>query len=167
MNSNITLRRLPKSQKCLIVAFLFVLSIGFFTGLGFVSNTTDASIKGIKTQYIGNEGEDDDLYEMKFKKSSREMLTIIHTHTLSLALIFGCVGFLMSLTETPQWLKTLLIIEPFVSIVFTFGGLFILWIGVTWFSYVVAISGFLMTASYVLAVTLIFRDLYLKSSLID
>ncbi len=105
MNSNITLRRLPKSQKCLIVAFLFVLSIGFFTGLGFVSNTTDASIKGIKTQYIGNEGEDDDLYEMKFKKSSREMLTIIHTHTLSLALIFGCVGFLMSLTETPQWLK--------------------------------------------------------------
>jgi hypothetical protein len=162
MKSAYHLRSLPLAQKALIISFLIILSIGFFTGLGFVSNTTNANPKGIESQYLGNESDDGAVMEMKFKKSKREMLTIIHTHTLSLALVFGIVGFLISLTTLPKRVKLFLIIEPFVSVFMTFGGLFVLWLGISWFSYIVAFSGFLMTITYLLSVFLIFFELLRK-----
>ena len=110
MRTENKLKSLPTVQKALLVSFLIILSIGFFTGLGFVYNTTNATPNGIESQYLGNENEDGAVMEMKFKKSEREMLTIIHTHTMSLALVFGIVGFLVSLTCLPTKFKLFLVI---------------------------------------------------------
>ncbi len=155
MRTENKLKSLPTVQKALLVSFLMILSIGFYTGLGFVSNTTGVTPNGIESQYLGNENEDGVVMEMKFKKSEREMLTIIHTHTMSLALVFGIVGFLVSLTGLPNKFKLFLMIEPFVSVALTFGGLFVMWLGVNWFCYIVAFSGFLMTITYATSVVLI------------
>lgn len=87
------------------------------------------------------------------------MLTIIHTHTMSLALVFGIVGLLVSLTGLPNKFKLFLVIEPFVSVAVTFGGLFVMWLGVNWFIYIVAFSGFLMTITYATSVILILIEM--------
>ena len=59
-------------------------------------------------------------------------------------------------------LKNFLIVEPFVSIVLTFGGIYMLWLEISWFTYVIMISGILLHVCYFLAVFLIFKELYKK-----
>jgi len=82
MNYNGLLLTLPKEIKVFIACFVVILSIGFFTGLFFVSETDSTSPAGMEENYLGNEA-DEDAAVMKFKKSEREMLTIVHTHILS------------------------------------------------------------------------------------
>ena len=97
---------------------------------------------------------------MKFKKGKREMLTIIHTHILSISFIFFMLGILVWGTEQSVKFKTFLTIEPFVSVLLTFGGIYMLWLGYSFFSYVVIFSGTLMTLSYVLGVFVVLKDIF-------
>ena len=87
MELNGLLFTFPKEIKLLIGSFLVVLSIGFYTGLSFVNETSSANPNGIVENYLGNE-DVEDAEIMKFKKSPREMLTIVHSHILSMSLIF-------------------------------------------------------------------------------
>ncbi len=138
---------LSKSVKWFIAAFVLVLNIGYFSGLLFVQQTDSTHPDGLVENYNGNE----DLEEvkvMKFKKSSREMLTIIHTHILSMSFIFFLLGGVLSLTSLPSKLKTFLLVEPFVSILVTFGGIYLVWTGVFWMKYIVIFSGTLMTLCF-------------------
>ena len=61
---------LPKEIKVLISVFIIVLSIGFFSGLLFVGETSSVNPNGIEEQYLGNE-HDEDAEVMKFKKSDQ------------------------------------------------------------------------------------------------
>jgi len=151
----------PKEIKALLLAFIVVLSIGFYTGLLFVGETSSVNPKGIEEQYLGNEDNEDAL-TMKFKKSDREMLSIVHSHILSMALIFFMVGLILSTTKLNPRLKLILITEPFVSVVLTFGGLYFLWKGMIWMKYIVMISGILMTLSYSTAIIIILKQLLLS-----
>jgi len=96
---------------------------------------------------------------MKFKKGSREMLTIIHTHILSLSFIFFFLGILVWGTEVSILWKSILTIEPFISVLITFGGIYLIWLDYHFMSYVVMISGFLMTLSFSVGVVLIIKSL--------
>ena len=153
-----TIHNFPKEIKLLIFAFLVVLSVGFYTGLLFVNDTTEMDSDGIEMQYLGNEF-DEDAQVMKFKKSEREILTLVHNHILSLSVIFFFVSLLVSTTSINKKFKKFLMIEPFVSLLFTFGGIYVLWAGVLWFKYVIMISGILMTFSYTTAVLIILFQL--------
>ena len=152
---------LPKNLKLLIGAFIIVLSIGFFTGLLFVGETSSTNPKGIEEQYLGNE-EDEGALIMKFKKSEKEMLTLVHTHVLSMSIIFFLTGLILAITKLNKKLKLSLMIEPFLSVVLTFGGLYFLWKGLLWMKYVVIISGTLMTLSFTLAVCIIMYQLLIS-----
>lgn len=149
---------LPKELKCLIGAFIIVLSIGFYTGLLFVGETSSANPNGIEEQYLGNE-QDEEAIVMKFKKSEREMLTLVHNHILSMSIIFFLVGIILSLTKLNKKLKLFLMVEPFLSVILTFGGLYLLWTGLLWMKYIVMISGILMTLSFTSSVLIIFFQL--------
>ena len=113
----------PKELKLLIGVFIIVLSIGFFTGLLFVGKTSSANPNGIEEQYLGNES-DEDAMVMKFKKSDQEMLILFHNHVLSMSIIFFLVGAILSVTQLNKKLKLLLMIEPFLSVLLTFGGIY-------------------------------------------
>ena len=91
------LQRFPKHIKMFISAFVIVLSIGYITGLQFVRQTESIVPNGIEENYLGNEDKKD-VKVMKFKKGKREMLTIIHTHILSMSFIFFLLGGLVSMT---------------------------------------------------------------------
>jgi len=144
------IHQLPKEIKLVIMAFLVVLSIGFYGGLSFVNNTTSMQPAGVETHYLGNES-DEEASVMKFKKSEREILTIVHNHILSMSVIFFLLSLLLSTTSINKKLKYFLMIEPFLSIILTFGGIYFLWSGINWFKYIVIISGIFMTLSFIIA----------------
>jgi len=153
---------LPKEIKLLIGAFIIVLSIGFYTGLLFVGETSSVNPSGIEEQYLGNE-DDENAEVMRFKKSDQEMLTLVHNHILSMSIIFFLIGGLVSITKLSKKLKLFLIVEPFVSVVLTFGGLYLLWSGMLWMKYIVMLSGILMTLTFTTSTFIILKQLFQKA----
>lgn len=163
MQLNGLLQTFPKEIKVLIGTFIIVLSIGFFTGLLFVEKTSSVNPKGIEQQYLGNES-DENAEVMKFKKSDREMLTLIHNHILSMSIIFFLVGVILSVTNLKRKLKLFLMIEPFVSVVLTFGGIYLLWKGILWIKYVVMFSGTLLALTFTTSIIIILFQLFQDKS---
>lgn len=163
MQFNGLIHTLPKEIKTLIFVFLIVLSIGFYTGLGFVNETTAANPNGIESHYNGNE-DDESATKMQFKKSKREILTLVHNHILSLSIIFFILSLILSITSVNKRLRHFLMFEPFLSVLLTFGGIYMMWKGVLWFKYIVMISGIAMTLSFVTATILIFFQLVKKKA---
>ena len=158
MNVHGLIHQFPKEIKSVIVAFIVVLSIGFYGGLGFVNNTTSMQASGVASHYLGNE-EIEDAEIMKFKKSKREILTIVHNHILSMSVIFFLLALILATTSINKKLKYFLMIEPFVSIILTFGGIYLLWSGILWFKYIIIFSGILMTLSFIITTFSIFYQL--------
>lgn len=156
----------PKEIKVFIAAFVVILSVGFFTGLLFVNETSSGNPAGIQENYLGNE-EDGNAEIMKFRKGEREMLTIVHTHILSMSFIFFLLGMLVWVTKLNKGIKLFLTVEPFLSVILTFGGIYFLWKGVLWMKYVVIFSGGLMTLTFTLSSLLVLYQVCLKPSSTD
>ena len=161
MDLNGLLVTFPKEIRFLIAGFLVVLSIGFYTGLLFVNETSSTIPNGIEENYLGNE-DVEDAEIMKFKKSPREMLTIVHSHILSMSLIFFLLGLILSVTQLNINLKLFLMLEPYASVLLTFGGIYFLWKGMSWLKYFVMFSGILMTLSFTVSTIIIFSQLFKK-----
>nr|WP_299069813.1 hypothetical protein [uncultured Allomuricauda sp.] len=151
------LQTFPKEIRFFIAVFVVVLSIGFFTGLSFVRQTEATTPDGVEENYLGNEA-DEYADVMKFKKGDREMLTIVHTHILSMSLIFFLLGILVWITQFPKEWKLFLTIEPFISALLTFGGIYLMWKGITWFKYVIVFSGILMTLTFTFSAMLVVKQ---------
>lgn len=141
------LRELPGSIKSFLLAFLLTLAFGYGAGLYFLSDLMGPSPQGVEENYLGSKGEPEEGEKMKFKMSERELFITIHDHVLSLSLIFLVLGSGVLLSGLPSKLKSFLCFEPFLSIIVTFGGIWILWTGVTWMRYLILISGALMHLS--------------------
>ncbi len=153
----------PKYIKLFIASFVIVLSIGYGTGLLFVGTTNSNNLNGIEENYLGND-DDEEAAVMKFKKSDREMLTTLHSHILSMSLIFFFMGALVAITSLPNKLKSFLMVEPFISIILTFGGIYLMWSGILWMKYVVMISGMIMTGVFITSVLAILFQLLKKEN---
>ena len=154
-----SLGSMPQQFRIFVICFVLVLNLGFFTGFSFVRVTTSLDSKGIEQNYLGNEA-DEEAEVMHFKKSEQEILTLIHNHILSLSLIFFVLGSLLYMTNVPSKLTSVLLFEPFLSLILTFGGIYLLWKGVVWFKYVVIFSGSLMTATFVVSTLSILYQLF-------
>lgn len=156
MNLRGTLTSMSRELRLFVAVFVLVLNVGFFTGFNFVRVTTSLDSDGIEQNYLGNE-EDENAEVMHFKKSEQEVLTLIHNHILSLSLIFFVLGVLLCMTNTGSKLCSFLMFEPFISLILTFGGIYVLWKGVVWFKYVIMLSGMAMVFSLVLMSVLVLR----------
>lgn len=162
MDLNGTLKSTSLQFRIFVVCFVVLLNVGFFTGFNFVRVTTSLNAKGIEQNYLGNEQEED-AEIMHFKKSEQEVLTLVHNHILSLSLIFFVFGTLLYMTNTNSRTKAFLMFEPFVSLLLTFGGIYLLWKGLIWFKYIIMISGTLMVLSLLLMSVLIIKDCLMPS----
>ena len=161
MQLNGLIHTFPKHIKIFIAAFVIVLSIGYGSGLLFVSETNSNTPNGMEENYLGNE-EDELASVMKFKKSEREMLTILHNHILSTSFIFFFLGIILAITSIPKKIKSFLMIEPFISIALTFGGIYFMWKGLIWMKYLVMISGIVMTLVFIISTLAILFQLIKK-----
>lgn len=169
MTFNVRLEELPHILKLLLTAFLLTVSIGYFLGAFFVEHTTRMNPDGMTERFKGTEALGIDLdefppeREIQYEKSESDLYNITHTHILSLSMLFVLVGTIFAFTRTlPKWLKSFCIVEPFLSILVTFGGMWFLRFHQPWWSYIIAISGTLMTTCFTVMVLISLWEMWRK-----
>jgi hypothetical protein len=133
--------------------------VGYTTSLIFIHHTTGMTPSGVATRYRGAEADSSEA-AMQFPKSSAEMLTITHTHLLSMAVIFVISGLALALCTRPdeRW-RRFLIAEPFVALLVSFSAMWLMRYVDARFSWLLALSSGLMAATFYLQSFFILREL--------
>ena len=104
--------------------------------------------------------------DIQYEKSLAEMLNMIHTHIITMTLIFAVSGFLTVLTGSlPNRLRKFAIVEPFIGILATFGGIWATrYLGAGW-SWLVSLSGAVMALAFALQFFAVVLELRTKPTL--
>ena len=155
-----SLKSLDKNIKKLIIYYLITLGVGFSLGIVYVYLNSEFSSSGMTEQYLGSEDE----WNFKPAKTLKDLVSHTHEHITMFSLIFVSIGFIFSFNSTIKgfW-KSFLILEPFVSIILTFGGFFIIRYMSVKFSYIIMISSALMyICFYVMLFTCLYELFFLK-----
>jgi hypothetical protein len=149
----------PKGLRTLASWLTIVQLVGYTTSLVFVWWTTRLVPSGIDAHYRGSdpaaaEG------TMQFAKSFGEMLTITHTHLLSMAVIFAVTGAGVALcgSVSERW-RRILIAEPFVALLVSFGSMWLMRYADPRFAWLLEASSLLMAVTFYLQSALILREL--------
>ena len=155
----------PRKLKLICFITIFNLTIGVGVGLYYVGYTTQYSPSGTSEHFAGSKVSDDFDIPNKYPKPLGELLNTTHTHVISMTFIFLIIGgiFYFNSIITGS-IKTILIIEPFISIILTFGGIWLVRFIHPGFSYLVILSGILMYLSFIIMASTIFYELAIKSS---
>ena len=155
----------PVKLKLLCFITVLNLTVGVVIGLYYVGYTTEFSISSTSEHFAGSKVTDDFDIPYKYPKPISELLNTTHTHVISMTFIFlilGAIFFFNSIITGV--LKTILIVEPFISILITFGGIWMIQFVHPSFSYIVILSGVLMYLSYFIMVLIIFYELAIKTT---
>jgi len=152
-------RRLPPLFRSLGRWVVLVLVVGYTTSLVFVWHTTRLIPPGVAARYRGT---DPDLTQtaMQFPKSFAEMLTITHTHLLSMAGIFVLTGIGVALCDgvSERW-KRFLVVEPFIALLVSFSAMWLMRYVDGGFSWVLVASSGMLTATFYVQAFVIRREL--------
>jgi ABC-type uncharacterized transport system permease subunit len=134
--------------------------VGYTTSLAFVWHTTRLVPSGVATRYRGADP-DATAGAMQFPKSLTEMLTITHTHLLSMAVIFVLTGLGVALcaSVSDRW-KRFLIGEPFGALLVSFSAMWLMRYVAPGFSWLLEASSFLLAVTFYVQSYLILRDLH-------
>lgn len=143
-------RNAPPSLRTLARWITIVQLVGYTTSLLFVHHTTGMTPPGVARHYRGGDstGAAADA-PMEFAKSYAEMLTITHTHLLSMAAIFVFSGAALALCERPteQW-RRFLIAEPFVALLVSFTSMWLMRYVDARFSWLLSLSSAIMAVTF-------------------
>ncbi len=160
------LYELPRKLKFLCFLTIFNLTIGVGVGLYYVGYTTEYSPSGTSEHFSGSEISDEFDIPEKYPKPLSELLNTTHTHIISMTFIFLIIGGIFYFNSIITGaMKTFLIVEPFISIIITFGGIWLVRFIHPGFSYLVILSGILMYLSFFIMASTVFYELYIKPSL--
>ncbi|MBT4809413.1 MAG: hypothetical protein HOB42_06150 [Candidatus Marinimicrobia bacterium] len=154
-----TIRLFPRELKLLITVFILVLTVGVSIGLIYVGYNTDYTLSGTQTFYGGDTITSDFEIPEQYPKSFEALLLTSHTHITAFSIIFLVMGILMFFTESlpPKW-KMILMIEPLVSTLVTFGSFFAIRYIHHGFVYLTMVSGILMYISYYIMAWIILKE---------
>ncbi len=156
------LRDVDRTMRLFLTAFLLVLTVGYTIGLFFVDHTTSGTTQGLSEHFRGTP-ENSESAELKYAKSADEMYIFLHNHILSLSLVFAAIGAIFYFHSMPPGLlKDFLIVEPFVAIITTFGGIWMMRFVSEYFSWLVLASGISMVGCYIVMVALVLKELWLR-----
>ncbi len=156
-----TWRDVPAALRTLARWTVIVQLVGYTTSLVFVWHTTRLTPPGIEGRYRGTDPEAlPATAEMQFPKSFSQMLTITHTHLLSMAVIFVLTGLGLALCARPseRW-KRLLIAEPFVALLVSFSAMWLMRYVDPRFSWLLEASSAVLALTFYLQSYLILREL--------
>ena len=166
MNSTLPrLVDLPQKIKYFLVAFLVLMTIGVTVGLVYVWETTSMSPVGASEHYSGSAVSGDLDIPEKYPKSVEGMLLTTHTHVISFAMIFLVLGGIFSLNSLIKGsLKTFVIIEPFITVLGTFGSIWGMRYLSSVYSYLSIIFGVMTYFTFYFMVGVVLYDLILKKN---
>ena len=155
-----TWKDVPASLRTLGRWVTIVQLVGYTTSLVFVWYTTRLVPSGVATRYRGADPEAT-AGAMQFPKSLAEMLTITHTHLLSMAAIFVLTGLGVALcaSVTERW-KRFLIGEPFGALLVSFSAMWLMRYVAPGFSWLLEASSLLLAVTFYVQSYLILRDLH-------
>ena len=155
----------PNKLKLLCFLTVFNITVGVGVGLYYVGYTTQYSSIGTSEHFAGSKVSDDFDIPDKYPKPISELLNTTHTHVISMTFIFLIIGgiFYFNSIITGS-MKIILILEPFISIMATFGGIWLIRFIHPGFSYLVLLSGILMYMSFFIMAITIFYELLVKPS---
>jgi len=154
-----TWRDAPAALRTLARWIVIVQLVGYTTSLVFVWHTTRLTPPGIESRYRGA-NPDSAAGAMQFPKSFAEMLTITHTHLLSMAVIFVLMGLGVALCErvADRW-KRLLISEPFAALLVSFAAMWLMRYADPRFSWLLEASSSVLAVTFYVQAYLILREL--------
>lgn len=163
-----SIRYWPRSVKKLILIFVAVAFIGVVFGAVFIEVTTHLTPQGVVEQYKGiSESRVETADELKFPKPLKEMLTTTHNHILGLSSLFMIVGFLyLHVGQREAW-RLIVAVEPLLSLIVTFGGLWVMRYLWSPFVYIVILSGALMVGTYIWMSIAIMKECLSKKVISD
>ena len=154
-----TWRSVPPAFRALARWIVIVQLVGYTTSLVFVWHTTRMAPPGIESRYRGADP-DAASGAMQFPKSFGEMLTITHTHLLSMAVIFVFMGLGVALCERlSERAKRVLIVEPFVALLVSFSAMWLMRYADPRFSWLLEASSFVLAVTFYAQAYLILREL--------
>lgn len=154
-----TWRDVPIPLRSLARWIVIVQLVGYTTSLVFVWHTTRLAPPGIESRYRGANPDVPD-GPMRFPKSFAEMLTITHTHLLSMAVIFVVTGFGVALCSrvSERW-KRFLVVEPFVALLVSFSAMWLMRYADARFAWLLEASSAVLAVSFYVQSYLILREL--------
>tara|TARA_Y100001960_G_C14689193_1_gene835470 strand:+ start:1063 stop:1539 length:477 start_codon:yes stop_codon:yes gene_type:complete len=155
------LNELNQNFKTLIVSYLIVLGIGMTFGLGYVYLTSEMNPTGMVEQYLGNNDE----WEPKLPKTTLDLVSHAHDHMTMFSIIFLSIGFIFNQNSfiKGSW-KKILMIEPFLSIIITFMGFFILRYITNTFAYIIMLSsGLMYVCFYIMLFVCLYELIFIKN----
>jgi hypothetical protein len=154
-----TWRDVPPAFRTLARWVVIVQLVGYTTSLVFVWRTTRLHPPGIEARYRGTDPEAN-AGAMQFPKSFAEMLTITHTHLLSMAVIFLLTGIGVALCSRPseRW-KRFLIAEPFAALLVSFTAMWLMRYADPRFSWLLEASSALLAVTFYVQSYLLLREL--------
>jgi hypothetical protein len=152
-------RTLPAPLRALGRWLTIVLLVGYTTSLVFVWHTTRLIPPSVATRYRGA-ADSTATGAMQFPKSFAEMLTITHTHLLSMAVIFAFTGIGVALCARPsaRW-RRFLIAEPFAALLVSFTAMWLMRYVDGRFAWLLEASSALLACTFYLQSFLILREL--------
>ena len=148
------IEELAKPLKRMLLLFVITISLGYGFGLRYLYLTTEANTTTLQENYLGNE-DNEEAEVMKFKKTEKSILTFLHDHLLSMGMLQLVLSLLLFFSKLPSQIKNFLAIEPFISMLITFSGIYLLWLGVVEVKYVVIVSGMLFHTTLILSLVLL------------
>ncbi len=146
----LTWRSAPSPLRTLARWITIVQLVGYTTSLLFVHHTTGMTPSGVARHYRGGDSTAAAAdAPMEFAKSYAEMLTITHTHLLSMAAIFVFSGAALALCERPteRW-RRFLIAEPFVALLVSFASMWLMRYVDGRFSWLLSLSSAIMALTF-------------------
>ena len=165
---NVMLTELDRSLKSFLITIISVLTIGVSTGLIYLFDTTNYSATGTVERFSGsqmNQGDNEFEIPEYYPKPISEMLITTHNHILGFSFIFFIMGIIFYFNSViiGFW-KTFLLVEPVISVLITFGSLWLIRYVDTNFVYLTIISStFLYISFFIMAGTCIFELQFKKT----
>lgn len=151
------LQEWPRPYRQLVGTFAITVLLGFLTGVAFLYVSTQLKPEGISAHYRGVQEESlTPGQSFQFEKSVPDMLTTTHNHLLGLSLIFLVVGFLYLHSGNVTRLRMAIAIEPLISLLVTFGGIWIMRFLYEPFAYIILLSGILMVSTFLWMIGVVF-----------
>ena len=152
-------RAVPASLRNLAGWITIVQLVGYTTSLVYVWHTTRLTPPGIEARYRGTDPESS-AAAMQFPKSFAEMLTITHTHLLSMAVIFVLTGIGVALCGSlPDRWRRFLVAEPFGTLLVSFAAMWLMRYAHPRFAWLLEASSVVLALTFYVQSYLILREL--------
>ncbi len=161
----IQLYKLPKQLRMFLAAFVFLLSAAVATGLIFLYHNTSYQPEKAVEHYNGTPQNPADEFEIpeKYEKPIGELLITTHNHLFGFSFIFLALGgiFWFNSTLNGFW-KGFFMVEPLLSTLFTFGGIWLVRFVHPSFIYLTVLSSTLIYISFLVMAGVSLYELLIK-----